>query len=122
MALISNCAVLEVFATLPIATYEAGETVLAAGTTTGRLLILRRGAVTIEKEGTEIAEVTEPGAIFGELSALLNQPHTADVALWKARSFTSGARNCSKKIPPYSCALRRSWHSVSTSQIKLSLN
>jgi CRP-like cAMP-binding protein len=108
--------VLEVFATLPIATYEAGETVLAAGTTTGRLLILRRGAVTIQKEGTEIAEVTEPGAIFGELSALLNQPHTADVRTLESSEFHVGRAELLK------CALRRSWHSVSTSQIKLSLN
>ena len=72
-------AVHELFASYPLATYQAGETVLTAGTTTGRLLILKKGAVTVEKEGVEIAKVTEPGAIFGELSALLNQPHTADV-------------------------------------------
>jgi CRP/FNR family cyclic AMP-dependent transcriptional regulator len=66
-------------AALPIATYRAGETVLTAGSTTGRLLILRKGAVAIIKDAIEIAKVTEPGAIFGELSALLERPHTADV-------------------------------------------
>src|SRR5262249_5898786 len=76
---ITNAAELKVFATLPLVTYQAGETILEVGSTTGRLLILRSGAVTIEKEGMAIAEVSEPGAIFGELSALLNQPHTADV-------------------------------------------
>ena len=30
-------------AALPLAAYQAGETVLAAGSTTGRLLILREG-------------------------------------------------------------------------------
>jgi Cyclic nucleotide-binding domain len=65
--------------TMPLATYQPGETVIAAGTKTGRLLILKKGAVTIRKNGTVIAEVTEPGAVIGELSALLNQPHTADV-------------------------------------------
>jgi CRP-like cAMP-binding protein len=64
---------------LPLATYKAGETVLVAGSKTGRLLILKRGAVTIVKEAIEIAKVAEPGAVFGELSALLDQPHTADV-------------------------------------------
>jgi CRP/FNR family cyclic AMP-dependent transcriptional regulator len=64
---------------LPLATYRAGETVLSAASTTGRLLILKEGAVTVVKEGVEIAQVTEPGAVFGELSALLGQPHTADV-------------------------------------------
>ena len=84
---IQNAAVLQRIATLPLATYQAGETVLTAGTKTGRLLILRKGAVTIEKEGTEIAKVTAPGAVFGELSALLNQPHTADVRTLEASEF-----------------------------------
>ena len=80
-------AVLQRIATLPVAIHEAGETVLGAGTKTGRLLILRKGAVIIEKEGTEIAKVTKPGAVFGELSALLNQPHTADVRTLEASEF-----------------------------------
>jgi CRP/FNR family cyclic AMP-dependent transcriptional regulator len=67
------------FAALPLASYGAGETVFAEGTKTGRLLILKTGAVSIVKGGTEIATVSEPGAILGELSALLDQPHTADV-------------------------------------------
>jgi len=84
---IQNAAVLQRIATLPIATYQAGETVLTAGTKTGRLLILRKGAVTIEQEGTEITKVMEPGAVFGELSALLNQPHTADVRTLETSEF-----------------------------------
>jgi CRP/FNR family transcriptional regulator, cyclic AMP receptor protein len=74
-------------ATLPLAKYLAGDTVLAEGTRTGRLLILRKGAVTIMKGGTEIAKVAEPGAVFGELSALLDQPHTADVRSLEASEF-----------------------------------
>ena len=74
-------------ATLPLATYQAGETVLGAGLTTGRLLILKEGAVAVEKEGVEIARVTEPGAVFGELSVLLDQPHTADVRALEASQF-----------------------------------
>src|SRR4051812_39828868 len=73
-------------ATLPLVTYQAGETVLSAASTTGRLLILKEGAVAVVKEGVEIARVTESGAVFGELSVLLDQPHTADVRL-KPRSF-----------------------------------
>jgi CRP/FNR family transcriptional regulator, cyclic AMP receptor protein len=87
MQLIPNTAVLQRIATLPLATYQAGETVFAAGTKTGRLLILRKGAVTIEKEGTEIAKVTKPGAVLGELSALLDQPHTADVRTLETSEF-----------------------------------
>jgi len=74
-------------ATLPLATYQAGETVLSAASTTGRLLILKEGAVAVVKEGVEIARVTEPGAVFGELSVLLDQPHTADVRALEASQF-----------------------------------
>ena len=66
-------------AALPLESFGAGETVFAEGTKTGRLLILKSGAVSVVKNGTEIAEVAEPGAVFGELSALLDQPHGADV-------------------------------------------
>jgi CRP-like cAMP-binding protein len=66
-------------AMLPLVTYQTGENVIADGTRTGRLLILRKGTVAVEKGGTEIAKVTEPGAVFGELSVLLDQPHAADV-------------------------------------------
>ena len=48
---------------LPIATYQAGESVLVAGATTGQLLILKKGAVSIVKETIEIAKVTEVGAV-----------------------------------------------------------
>jgi CRP/FNR family transcriptional regulator, cyclic AMP receptor protein len=59
--------------------YQAGETVLTAGSTTGRLLVLRSGAVEVVKDGVQIAKVSAPGSVFGELAALLDQPHTADV-------------------------------------------
>jgi CRP/FNR family transcriptional regulator, cyclic AMP receptor protein len=74
-------------ATLPLATYQAGETALSAASRTGRLLILKEGAVVVVKEGVEIARVVEPGAVFGELSVLLNQPHTADVRAVTASQF-----------------------------------
>jgi len=74
-------------AALPLATYQAGESVLAAGSRSGRLLILRNGAVAIIKDAIEIAKVAEPGAVFGELSALLDQPHTADVRALETSQF-----------------------------------
>jgi signal-transduction protein with cAMP-binding, CBS, and nucleotidyltransferase domain len=67
------------YADLPLASYRAGEDVLVGGSTTGRLLFLKQGAVAVTRQGTEIAIVDEPGAVFGEVSALLNRPHTADL-------------------------------------------
>jgi hypothetical protein len=45
---------------------------VAEGTKTSRPLIFRSGAVSVVKSGTEIAAVTGPGSMFGELSALLD--------------------------------------------------
>jgi CRP/FNR family transcriptional regulator, cyclic AMP receptor protein len=87
MPVIPNSAVLERIATLPLTTHQAGEIIFAAGTTTGRLLIFTKGTVSIEKEGMEIAKVTEPGAVFGGLSALLNQPHSAEVRTLEISEF-----------------------------------
>ena|SRR5260370_36099963 len=97
MPLIPDMAVFQrKLATLPLATYQPGETVLSAASTTGRLLILKEGAVAVVKEGVEIARVTEPGAVFGELSALSINRTRRMYVLWKPRSFTSPMR------PPYS--------------------
>ena len=88
MPLIPDTAVIqERLAAFPLTTYQAGENVFVAGSKTDRLLFLRKGAVAISKEAIEIAKVTEPGAVFGELSALLDQPHTADVRALETSQF-----------------------------------
>jgi CRP-like cAMP-binding protein len=88
MTLIPDLAVFQKsLAALPIATYQPGETVLNAGSKTGLLLILKKGTVAIFKDDIEMAKVTEPGAVFGELSALLDQPHTADVRALETTQF-----------------------------------
>jgi CRP-like cAMP-binding protein len=74
-------------ASLPLVTYQPGETVISDGSKTGRLLILRKGTVAIVKDGTEIAQVAEPGSVFGELSILLDQPHSADVRAVESSQF-----------------------------------
>jgi CRP/FNR family cyclic AMP-dependent transcriptional regulator len=74
-------------AALPLKIYQAGEMVLAAGYTTGQLLILRKGLVAVAKDDVEIARVTDPGAVFGEISALLDQPHSADVRALTTSQF-----------------------------------
>jgi len=72
---------------LPLEAYVAGETILRAGLKTGRLLILKSGAVVILKDSLEIARVEQPGAVFGELAALLEQPHAADVRALQDSQF-----------------------------------
>ena len=74
-------------ASLPLVTYQAGETVIADGSRTARVLILKKGAVAIIKEDTEIAKVTDPGAVFGEFSVLLDQPNKVDVRTLETSQF-----------------------------------
>ena len=74
-------------ASLPLVTYQPGETVMVDGSKTGQLLFLKKGNVAVVKEDTEIARVAEPGAVFGELSVLLNKPHTADVRALETSQF-----------------------------------
>jgi CRP/FNR family transcriptional regulator, cyclic AMP receptor protein len=77
----------KILAGLPLATYRDGDSVVTAGSKSGQLLVLKQGAVVILKDAVEIARVTEPGAVFGELSALLDQPHSADVRALEDSQF-----------------------------------
>lgn len=74
-------------AALPVAIYQAGDTVLSAGSSTGRLFVLRQGTVEVVKDGVQIARVSEPGAVFGELAVLLDKPHTADMRALERSEF-----------------------------------
>ena len=88
MPLVPNAAVFQQrLAGLPIMKYQAGETVLSAGSTDGRLLVLRSGEVEVLKDGVQIAKVSAPGAVFGELAVLLDQSHTADVRTLEQSEF-----------------------------------
>ena len=74
-------------ASLPVSTFEPGQTVLAAGSKTGQLFILREGHVEVIRDGLQIATVSEPGAVFGELALILDKPHTADVRAIERSEF-----------------------------------
>jgi CRP-like cAMP-binding protein len=105
---------------LPLETYQAGETVLGAYSTTGRLLILKEGTVVVVKDGVEIAKVTEPGAVFGELSVLLDQPHSADVRAVERSEFHVADANALLTQDPIAILYVASWHGASTAPTKRS--
>jgi CRP-like cAMP-binding protein len=71
--------VLDLCSKLPLKTFEAGETVLDEGKTSGVLYVLVEGSVEIVKGPLQITTVSDPGAFFGEMSVLLQQPHMATV-------------------------------------------
>jgi CRP-like cAMP-binding protein len=72
---------------LPTEKFEPGAAILTAGSSTGKLFILAQGTAAVEKDGVPIGELTEPGSVIGEISALLGQPHTADVRAVDACTF-----------------------------------
>ncbi len=57
----------------------AGTVLLKQGTRSGKLFILLDGTVEVKREETLVATIDEPGAMFGEMSALLDIDHTANV-------------------------------------------
>jgi CRP-like cAMP-binding protein len=57
----------------------AGTEVLREGGRTGHLYVLIEGRLEVVKGDTIVATLTEPGAVLGEMSVLLDQPHTATV-------------------------------------------
>lgn len=77
----------ERIASLPVAKFQTGESVLTAGSTTGFLLVLKKGSAEVIKDGAQIAVVSIPGSVFGEMAVLLGQPHTADVRALEPSEF-----------------------------------
>src|SRR6202795_3751551 len=57
----------------------AGALVIHEGHTTSHLYVLIEGRLEVLKGDTVVASITEPGAVLGEMSVLLDQPHTATV-------------------------------------------
>lgn len=64
---------------LPEARFKAGDILIPEGPTTGLMFILAAGEIEILRGGTVVATIHEPGAIFGEMAALLQAAHSATV-------------------------------------------
>ena len=56
-----------------------GSVVVHEGGRTGHLYVLIEGRLEVIKGDTVVASITDPGAVLGEMSVLLDQPHTATV-------------------------------------------
>jgi CRP/FNR family transcriptional regulator, cyclic AMP receptor protein len=67
--------------------FNAGEVVIEQGKRTNLLFFLIEGTVEVVKDGTQVAKASQPGAVFGELSALLGGNHTATVRTLKPCAF-----------------------------------
>jgi CRP/FNR family cyclic AMP-dependent transcriptional regulator len=77
----------EILNTLPKRDFAVGETIIEEGSTTGMLFFLISGEVEIYKDEVRLASTSEPGSVFGEMSALLGTSHRASVRVVEPSSF-----------------------------------
>lgn len=64
---------------LRVETVPGGVVLIEEGSQPGRMLVLAAGEVVVEHDGVAFARIDTPGAVFGEMSAVLAVPATATV-------------------------------------------
>jgi CRP/FNR family cyclic AMP-dependent transcriptional regulator len=62
---------------IPVTEVPDGTVLLAEGQKTGRVFVLAEGSIEVLKGDTPITVLDEPGSLVGEMSLLLDIPHTA---------------------------------------------
>jgi len=63
----------------PVLDIAAGEVFIRDGEKSDKIFVLIEGTIEVFREDVEIAVASRPGAVFGEMSLLLDVPHTASV-------------------------------------------
>src|SRR6185437_16214419 len=62
-----------------VAHFDSGETIIPEGARLGKLFILIEGQIEVIRKDTQVTHMDEPGSVFGEMSMLLDMPHSATV-------------------------------------------
>ncbi len=78
----------------PLRVFGDGDVLLREGDKTGHLYALVEGRLVVLRGDTEVALLTEPGSLIGEMAVLLDSPHTATVRAVgqaKVRAVEDGA-------------------------------
>lgn len=80
---------------------DPGVVLIPQGEPGGDLYMLEEGALTVERDGVEIATITSPGALVGEMSVVLGTPTTAAVRVKRASTLRvyANARDVLKSDP-----------------------
>jgi CRP/FNR family cyclic AMP-dependent transcriptional regulator len=63
----------------PVVRFQSGETIIPEGARLGKLFVLIEGQIEVIRKDTQVSHVDEPGSILGEMSVLLDMPHSATV-------------------------------------------
>lgn len=71
----------------PLVSLTAGDTLITQGEMTDSIYFLRKGSVKVTKDGYEVAVISDKGAVFGEMSILLEYMHTASVQCLEDSEF-----------------------------------
>ena len=66
-------------ADLPVLSVPEGEVLIAEGSEPSRMFVLVSGSVTIERDAVPFARIDHPGAVFGEMSWVLDRRASATV-------------------------------------------
>jgi CRP-like cAMP-binding protein len=80
-------AILDLVQTQQRQRFEAGEIVITQNGQSRLLYVLIDGEVEVLRDEVRVAKVADPGAVFGEMAALLGGPHTATVRALRASTF-----------------------------------
>jgi CRP/FNR family cyclic AMP-dependent transcriptional regulator len=78
---------LQLIAGHKVQNFAPGDTVLEQGSASDHLMVLIHGEVEILRDNVRVAKSSAPGAVFGEMSVLLETAHTATVRALKPSSF-----------------------------------
>ena len=71
--------ILETVEQLPVTVVPPRGVLVAEGERSGKLFVLKSGNLDIVRDGSVVATLSDPGEVVGEMSALLDLPHTATV-------------------------------------------
>ena len=86
---------------LPLREFAADELLLEEGSSPGVMFVLESGTVVIEHAGVPFARIDNPGAVLGEMAAVLDKPATATVrAVGTVASASSRTRSSSSPRAP----------------------
>jgi CRP/FNR family cyclic AMP-dependent transcriptional regulator len=79
--------ILQLVAGHKVQDFAPGEVVMEQGGHGASLLVLLQGEVEILRDEVRVAKAAEPGAVFGEMSVLLETTYTATVKALKPSQF-----------------------------------